>query len=200
MISAGNDIVALQAVDPQRSQLPAFYSKFITPTEFALHNPDEIALVNFVWLLWSAKESAYKYLKRNNPDLVFAPAKITVQLLHVLGELKTNEDAHHQYKGELQINDISLPFLAVVNLQFIATVIDQGDVTWAVKQIDTADHESQSQAVRCFLLDGLKMPGVSVDKHPDGYPVLIKDGEALDIAVSFAHHDRYVSYAYQIPK
>ncbi|MFD2871770.1 4'-phosphopantetheinyl transferase superfamily protein [Mucilaginibacter ximonensis] len=200
MISAGNDIVALQAVDVQRTRLPAFYSKFITPAELALHNPNEIALVNFVWLLWSAKESAYKYQKRLDTELTFTPAKIAVQQLSVLGELKSDIDAHNQYKGELQLHHTTLPFLAVVTDQFIATVIDQGDVNWAVKQIEASDYETQSKAVRNFLLDNLKMPGVSIEKHAAGYPILIKEGQELDIAVSFAHHDRYISYAYQISK
>jgi len=200
VISAGNDIVALQAVDVQRTQLPAFYSKFITPAEFALHKPNEISLVNFVWTLWSAKESAYKYLKRINSELVFAPAKIAVQQLSLPSPLKTNADAHNQYLGKLQISDGTLAFITIINEQFIATVIDEGDVNWAVKQIESSDYESQSQAVRSFLLDGLKMPGVSVEKHSGGYPVLMKGGVTLDITVSFAHHDRYISYCYQIPK
>lgn len=200
MISAGNDIVALQAVDVQRTQLPAFYSKFIIPAEYSLHDPNEITLVNFVWLLWSAKESAYKYLKRLDTELTFTPAKIAVQQLSVIGELKSDANAHNQYNGELLLNNTNLPFLAVVTDQFIATVIDQGDVNWAVKQIEASDYETQSRAVRSFLLDGLKTPGVSIEKHAAGYPILIKEGQVLDIAVSFAHHDRYISYAYQIPK
>ncbi|GAA4083634.1 4'-phosphopantetheinyl transferase superfamily protein [Mucilaginibacter panaciglaebae] len=200
MISAGNDIVVLQAVDAQRTQSPAFYSKFISPKELALYKPDELSLVNFVWMLWSAKESAYKYLKRNNPELIFAPAKMTVQQLRIFTPLKTDTNAHNQYKGELQTNDIALPFLSVTTDQFIATTIDQGDVRWAVKQIETSDYESQSKAVRSFLLDDLKMSGVTIEKHPAGYPVLLKDGKDLGIAVSFAHHDRYISYCYQISK
>lgn len=200
MISAGNDIVALNAIDKQRTNQPVFYSKFIIPTELALHNPDEITLVNFVWLLWSAKESAYKYLKRNNQELMFAPVKLTVQKLNILNPLKTDEDAHNSYRGKIRKGDTVMPFLSIVSKEFIATVIDQGDVCWSVKQIDASDYESQSKAVRTFLLDDLKIPGVSIQKHPTGYPVLIKDGQELDIAVSFAHHDRYVSYSFQIPK
>jgi 4''-phosphopantetheinyl transferase superfamily. len=195
VISAGNDIVALQAVDTQRTQSPAFYSKFINPAEHALYKPDEISLVNFVWLLWSAKESAYKYLKRFDAELVFAPAKITVQQLRIRTPLKTNADAHNQYSGKLRANDVALSFLSVITDQFIATTIDKGDVKWAVKQIETSDYESQSKAVRSFLLDDLKMPGTTIEKHPAGYPVLLKDGKELDVAISFAHHDRYISYS-----
>jgi len=192
VISAGNDIVALQAVDVQRTQLPAFYSKFITPTELSLHKPDEITLVNFVWLLWSAKESAYKYLKRYNPELVFAPIKLVVQ------QLKASDNSYRNYIGEVSDGNVVLPFITTLNKDYIATIIDQGDVSWNVKQIDATDHKSQSQAVRDLLLDDLKMPDVSIQKHPNGYPVLIKNGQKLDIAVSFAHHARYVSYSFQI--
>ena len=87
MISAGNDIVALNVIDIQRTQSPAFYAKFITPTEFELYNPNEITLINFVWLLWSAKESAYKYLKRINSELIFAPIKIKVVSLDIVVSL-----------------------------------------------------------------------------------------------------------------
>ena len=199
MISAGNDIVALKAVDIQRTQSPAFYSKFIIPAEFALYNPDEIALANFVWLLWSAKESAYKYLKRISPELIFAPAKLVVQQLNIPRPSKVAENTGY-YQGKLSAGDTTLPFLSTVSKEYIATVIDRGDVQWGVKEIEASDYESQSKAVRNFLADNLKMPGVSVEKHPVGYPVLIKDGKELDIAVSFAHHDRYISYCYQILK
>lgn len=199
MISAGNDIVALRAVDIQRTLSPAFYSKFITPAEFALHNQDEIALANFIWLLWSAKESAYKYLKRINRELIFAPAKLVVQQLNVLHSSKVAEHTFY-YQGKLIAEGTDLPFLSTTSQEYIATVIDRGDVHWSVKEIEVADYESQSNAVRSFLLDDLKMPDITIDKHPSGYPVLIMDGKELAIAVSFAHHDRYISYCYQIPK
>jgi len=199
MISAGNDIVALKAVDIQRTQSPAFYSKFISPQEFALYHPNEIALVNFIWLFWSAKESAFKYFKRLNPELIFAPAKLGVQQLNILCHSVATENIVC-YQGKLSAGDTTLPFLSTISKEYIATVIDRGDVQWGVKEIEASDYESQSKAVRNFLADNLKMPGVSVEKHPVGYPVLIKDGKELDIAVSFAHHDRYISYCYQIPK
>ena len=199
MISAGNDIVALKDVDAQRTQLPAFYSKFITPPEFALYNPGEITLVNFVWLLWSAKESAYKYLKRLDPELIFTPAKLVVQKLNIANPPKA-DDTHVYYKGQIMERDTVLQFLSVTTKEYIATVINQGDIRWEVKQIDASDYESQSKAVRSFLLAELKMADVSIYKHLSGYPVLIKEGKELDIVVSFAHHNRYVSYCYQISK
>jgi len=198
VISAGNDIVALNVIDIQRTQSPAFYSKFITPTEFELYNPNEITLVNFVWLLWSAKESAYKYLKRINPELIFAPIKIKVVSLDIVVSLKTENV--HNYRGWILAEDMSLPFLSVTMPESISTVITQGDVKWNFLNIEASDYESQSKGVRFLLLNDLKIPNVSVEKHPTGYPILMKNGQELNIAVSFAHHGCYVSYSFQIPE
>ena len=198
MISAGNDIVALNVIDIQRTQSPAFYSKFITPTEFELYNPNEITLVNFVWLLWSAKESAYKYLKRINSELIFAPIKIEVVSLDIVVSLKTENV--NNYRGWILAEDMSLPFLSVTMPESISTVITQGDVKWNFLNIEASDYESQSKGVRFLLLNDLKIPNVSVEKHPTGYPILMKNGQELNIAVSFAHHGCYVSYSFQIPE
>src|ERR1700691_5688102 len=94
MISAGNDIISLNAINITRTKQEKFYSKILSPTEKELYNQAEFTTIpfeNFVWLLWSIKESAYKYLKRNNPGLVFIPIKFTVkQLLIPHGYISTN--------------------------------------------------------------------------------------------------------------
>jgi phosphopantetheinyl transferase (holo-ACP synthase) len=82
MRSTGNDIVALGAIDRQRSNQIQCYSKILSVSEQALYARQDFKAMpfeNFVWLLWSVKESAYKYLKRLRPDLLFAPVKIVVQ-------------------------------------------------------------------------------------------------------------------------
>jgi phosphopantetheinyl transferase (holo-ACP synthase) len=84
VISAGNDIVALNAIDKGRSCMPAFYSKFITSAELSLHNPAQLSLDSFIWLLWSVKESAYKYLKRTDNELVFSPIKLSVSKIEFI--------------------------------------------------------------------------------------------------------------------
>jgi phosphopantetheinyl transferase (holo-ACP synthase) len=80
--SAGNDIVALKAIDKLRTNHRRFYSKILSDAEQSLYNREhgtEMPFENFVWLLWSIKESVYKYLKRSTPGLVFSPAKILVR-------------------------------------------------------------------------------------------------------------------------
>ncbi len=80
MKSAGNDIVALNAVDHQRTVSANFYSKFIIPAEQDLYKQspamETVSFCSFVWLLWSVKESAYKFVKRLQPELIFSPSRL----------------------------------------------------------------------------------------------------------------------------
>jgi phosphopantetheine--protein transferase-like protein len=79
MISIGNDIVDLAAIDKQRTQQKAFYSKILSDTEQQLYSRyPQLPFEIYVWLLWSAKESVYKFAKRLNPELVFSPVRIEV--------------------------------------------------------------------------------------------------------------------------
>lgn len=88
MSSAGNDIVALAAIDKQRTHHSRFYSKILTDAERALFDglrPGAMPFENFVWLLWSIKESVYKYLKRTEPELVFSPTRIDIRRIDLPG-------------------------------------------------------------------------------------------------------------------
>jgi phosphopantetheinyl transferase (holo-ACP synthase) len=209
VISAGNDIVALKAVDQQRTLLPAFYSKFITTAELALHEHSALPFSAFVWLLWSVKESAYKYSKRGDADLIFSPSKIIVEQL-----TEANQVGEDQFKCDLPIDacyigivtmgESIIYFKSVVNNDFVATVILNGAVYWEVGQIAAKDYQSQAVAVRKLAMAALKQLFSSTDlhfsKHSLGYP-LVYDGATLsNVPLSFSHHDRYVSYSFQIPK
>lgn len=213
MKSAGNDIVALNLIDTQRTIQPAFYSKFITPSELTLYNESDISFQNFVWLLWSIKESVYKYLKRGDGDLVFSPSKIKIQQIDVVDgfsncPLQTDESIDLLYSGQALFGNDQFYFQSAINKNFIATVVNYGasfeQIYWGVKLIDKPDHASQSKEVRLFVLE--KLNGLIIEddlwinKHAIGYPVLLHANQQIDIPISFAHHGRYVSYSFQIPK
>ena len=68
MISTGNDIVALKAINVARTKQQKFYNKIITGSEKALYEgqfSERLPFEYFVWLAWSVKESVFKYLQRN---------------------------------------------------------------------------------------------------------------------------------------
>ena len=87
MISAGNDVVSLAAIDVTRTNQHKFYSKILSDSEIPLYNEFSLAQIpfeNFVWLLWSIKESAYKFLQRHNPALIFTPVRFVVSDLQII--------------------------------------------------------------------------------------------------------------------
>jgi phosphopantetheinyl transferase (holo-ACP synthase) len=207
VISAGNDIVALNLIDQQRTILPVFYSKFITPAELSLHGELDIPFENFVWFLWSVKESAYKYLKRSEVNLLFLPSKLVVKKLAVSDKedtdyLDTDQSVDKYCEGVVSNGINSLAFKSAINHQFIVTIINEGNVYWGVQTIDKSDYETQSKSVRLFALAKLNNLIVAddlwIDKHPSGYPFIISGIHQPEIPLSFAHHGCYVSYAFQL--
>src|SRR5262245_43862973 len=104
MISTGNDIVALRAINVDRTKQPNFYAKIITDNEKSLYDKALFAVLpleHFLWLAWSVKESIYKFLQRHQHDLVFSLSKITVEQV-ILPEM-----AVEQPKEGLGFNDSS---------------------------------------------------------------------------------------------
>ncbi|MFI5161481.1 MAG: 4'-phosphopantetheinyl transferase superfamily protein [Sphingobacteriales bacterium] len=199
MLGTGNDIVSLAAINVERTNQPNFYSKILPPSEKQLYSTLHLQLPfeNFVWLAWSVKESAYKFLKRFMPDLGFSPAKI------VITKLEPGSDG---YNGTVQFDIHQLHFRTVITEDYIFSVVnfrdDFTDTRWGIEQIDSSHHADQSLEVRKLLLRELNelQPGnnFTIDKSPGGWPVILKNDQEISMPVSLAHHDRYVAYSFQI--
>lgn len=219
MKSTGNDIVALKAIDIRRTTSIAFYSKFITPAEQALCQQPQLSAIpfeNFIWLLWSVKESVYKYLQRSQPDLIFSPAKIIVKdilvpcvqtfdssVREVWESDHTREDF---YNGQVIYGSYRLYFRSKINTEFIASVVDNTpefeNVYWGVSPIEQTDAKSQSIQVRKFILNKLKsvlaVDELQIQKNASGCPVLLNNEVLLNIPVSLAHHFKFVTYSFVV--
>ncbi|MDB5111736.1 MAG: 4-phosphopantetheinyl transferase superfamily protein [Mucilaginibacter sp.] len=217
MKSAGNDIVALKTIDIQRTNSPVFYSKFITVTEQELYQQPQFAAVTFecyIWLLWSVKESVYKYLKRADAGLVFSPTKIKIKNINtpltqpvfgLNGKVWESDHAIEDfYTGEVLYGSQNLYFRSKVDTEFIASVVSSSlnfnGVYWGIQYIDTPDYINQSTQVRLFLLKKLKsvlaVDELKIEKSLSGYPVVLQGDMLLDIPVSFAHHHQFISYSF----
>jgi phosphopantetheinyl transferase (holo-ACP synthase) len=211
--SIGNDIVALNAIDIQRSNNPAFYSKFVTDAELALYRQkciSKLPLAHFVWLLWSVKESAYKYLKRTDEQLLFAPVKIIVHSLDSppkpITSFHSNEEIDDDgfYSGQVVYGADRLFFRTKITEQFIATIAcDEqlfNNVHWAVNTIDDISTTNQSTAVREFALKNIR--AITKYEHPQivktaaGVPVIFNGDKQSKIPISLAHHGHFISYAF----
>ncbi|MHB8207157.1 4'-phosphopantetheinyl transferase family protein [Mucilaginibacter sp.] len=217
MLSTGNDLVSLNAINVTRTKQPNFYSKILSPTETALHKQPGFANIPFeifVWLLWSIKESAFKYLQRIDAGILFTPVKfevIDIQIPPGFNILNFDRveltgigfDGVQAIKSTIKIDDYILYSNSLIYQEFVtATVSETGDFSrthWGIKRIDSDDIEIQSVEVRAFLVDNLPDKNITINKNPRGIPVLLKDDLELLIPISFSHHEYYVAYSFQLP-
>ena len=220
MISIGNDIISLNAINPRRTKEIPFYSKIVSPSELKLYSTEEfsgMSFENFVWLLWSIKESVYKFQKRNFPDLKFSPVKIEIDKIDFpkkksvakFKSLEFKQDSFFKdefHTGTASFGNIIFYFKSILNEELISTIVSNdekfGNTWWGFKSIDCKNYESQSREVRTFVLNELKKifpkNSLQIRKHEIGYPVLVSEGKDTDIPVSFTHHGHFVGYSFLI--
>ena len=217
MISTGNDIVALKAINVARTQQENFYKKIISGSEKRLYTgqlSEKIPFAIFVWLLWSVKESAFKYMQRITPALVFSPTKIVINRVELPGHDATIKiegqgfDNVPVYKCVIVSGGDTLYSCSIISPEFIFSVVSQDEsfknVYWSIQKIASSDPESQSGAVRILLMDRLEAvspeSNFQIDKSLHGYPIVLKDGAEISIPVSFAHHEDYIGYSFLVEK
>jgi len=204
MLGTGNDIVALAAIDVERSRQPKFYSKILCSSEQRLGTEFErqLPVENFVWLAWSVKESVYKFLQKFMPELVFSPTRIIIAKL----EPGLGFEGKVAYKGIAQYYNYTLYFRTIIDKGYIFSVVNFSDdftgTHWGIKQIESSGHAYQSYAVREFLLTDLHklLPGnnFTIDKSQHGWPMIMNNDKEIPLPVSLAHHDRYIAYSFQL--
>ena len=216
MLSTGNDIVALNAINVTRTKQPNFYSKILTPTETELYRSPRFATIHFevfVWLLWSIKESAFKFLQRIDADVLFTPVKFEVSdvelpagfdLLNFDKVLLTGIgfDELDSIRAMVKFGDSILYSNSLIYREFICSFVhdtkDFSQVHWGIKRIDNDAAEVQSTEVRAFLADNFDEPGVIISKKKRDIPVLLINGIELAVPVSLSHHDKFISYCFVI--
>ena len=215
MRSAGNDIVALRSVNKERTSQFRFYSKILSASEQSLyHQPQwtNLPFENYVWLLWSVKESVYKYLKRSIPELVFSPTKICIQNIKIPAANLMNKSKCVQwqntgqeeafYCGTIIYGSHVLYSRSKITDDWMATVANDDEkfdnVCWGIQSIEDAGYYNQSKAARTLLLQKLYtfFPfEMQVKKSLIGYPVICKGNQDMYIPVSLSHDDCLVAYS-----
>ncbi|MDB4902835.1 MAG: 4-phosphopantetheinyl transferase superfamily protein [Mucilaginibacter sp.] len=219
MRSTGNDIVSLNAINKTRTKQSGFYSKILSPTEKNLYHESGFAKMpfeTFVWLLWSLKESAFKYLQRINPELIFSPIKFAVNHLQLPAgnkiknfEIKQTEGVGFKnmdiFKGKIIFGSDILYSISIINPEYIVSIVNGTEnfenIGWGIKLIKNSDPNYQSIAVREFLIDKLKtvlqFDNLVIGKNQQGIPIVLKEGsEEETLPVSLSHHHFLVAYSY----
>ena len=215
MISSGNDIIALKAINIDRTKQQNFYSKIITAPEKALFNEhfsDRLPFEHFVWLAWSIKESVFKYLQRINPDLIFSPSKIIINGLAAPVPEGSFDfegrgfDDKNVYKGVINFSSHTFYSMTIITDDFIFSVVNHTNnfekVMWGIKKINSTDADDQSKAVRALALSSLNKlfpnSDLEIDKNRYSCPIILKDGVEIPIPISLAHHDHWLGYSFQM--
>jgi hypothetical protein len=201
--STGNDIVDLAATDPRRTCSYRFYSRIISGEEKALFDQPAMGGLTFdkyVWLLWSIKESVYKYTSRTDDELIFSPFTIPVLQLD-----PPSGDGF--YKSMIIYGSEMLYSRSIITDRLIVTVVS-GDENfdhtwWGFRSIDDAGDAAQSASVRTFALGKLhsvlSRADLRIEKTAAGCPILLDGKGLLDIPLSLAHHGHFVAYSYHLP-
>ena len=219
-MSTGNDIVALSAINVSRTKQLKFYSRILSASEQALYLQPQFSVIpfeNYVWLLWSVKEAAFKYWQRLNPTLVFSPTKFIVTTIeipagHTLSGFSSVEKDESSFSRSDYIEsttaygDNTLYSRSLIFDEFIMSVVndnkDFDGTLWGIKRIDETDPASQSLQVRTFLNERLcrmfSGRNFEISKNPNGIPFAADLVNNIALPVSFSHHDRFVGYSFQL--
>ena len=213
MPGIGNDVVALHAINVDRTIQYRFYSKIIVDSEKLIYDQSlasSLPFEYFVWLAWSIKESAYKCLQRYQHDLVFSPSNTLIKQVQLPESRFTSTtegigfDGVSVCKALVNSGHHQLFSCSIITKDYIFSVVndtnDFSKTCWKVKKIGSNDREEQSLAVREMLLHKLHelYPAdlFKIEKSLFGFPVLLKNGAEADFPVSFAHHDHFAGYAF----
>ncbi len=207
MQSAGNDIVALCSINKERTNNKRFYRQILSTSEQELFHARvarHLSFEKFVWLAWSVKESAYKYFKRADPELIFSPTKIIVQDFYTAHIQDPSEAC---YQGSFRFEKNLFHFQTKITDEWIASIVSDDEhfdkINWGIRKTNSLDSADQSKQVRAFVLEALstyfpgKDLGVSISNGQ--YPIITHEGKDLGIPASFSHHRPFVSYAFISP-
>ncbi len=187
----GNDIVDLS--DPESSRT-ANHSRFdrrvFAPAEGralpTIHSDRQKR-----WILWSAKEAAYKAARRESAEVVFSPARFVVDLDRSLW-------------GSVRYGSRCWPVRVRIDGDCVHAVVSEkasfAGILSAACRLSSTELHDPSEAVRRFALSsiasklGLAKSDLRIEKI-DRIPQLIVAGEAAHVALSLSHHGCYAGFA-----
>ncbi|MFN8626967.1 MAG: 4'-phosphopantetheinyl transferase superfamily protein [Candidatus Binatia bacterium] len=195
----GNDVVDL--AEPQCLPLgthPRFDQRVFAPSELRLLRASATP-ARLRWMLWAAKESAYKILRKRRPEVRFAPRRIVV-------EPHDPDAGRMPVHGNVTYAGDRIAFRGVVDGEALHVVADDdaaGPVV-ALAAVLGCAAEAPSVAVRRLAVAALaERLGVPTDAlrivRQDRIPRLQLHGVPLPIDLSLSHHGRVVGFAALLP-
>ena len=189
----GNDIISLAEVLPnQRALRPGFRNKVCLAEE--LHPltylfSEEIS----IWILWAAKESAYKVYRQAGGPVIFAPKKNLFQAnsltkSQVRGITKTPKGNYHTC---IQVQaDYIIAESWSVNMndyRLLRQVIPLASKHYR-EQSTGLKREIPVGVAKAY---GIPVESVSLHKDQAGVPYLNYQDRRMELSISLSHHGYY---------
>ncbi len=187
----GNDVVDLS--DPESSH-GANHSRF----DRRVFAPEELEALSIEysdvqrrWILWSAKEAAYKAARRGRAGIVFSPARFVVELDRSLCGSVTVGD--HRWPVRVQIGAECVHAVVSADESFAGTLSSS-------RRLTSTERGDPSHAVRRFAIasiaDALGVAASDLQIEKNGrIPQLIVAREVAPVALSLSHHGAYMGFA-----
>ena len=193
----GNDVVDLG--DPEsraETRHPRFDARVFDETErtlIAVSVEDERER----WLIWAAKESAYKAARKEDPRTIFAPSRFVVRregrgrLGVAVGDrdfrIDVRADAEYVHAVARRVGDPPRALCTAVAL--LASAGDDATASVAVRRLAVAR-----------LAARLGVPAAYLAIRREGrLPTLWLRGRRTTVDLSLSHHGRFVAFACTIP-
>jgi hypothetical protein len=187
----GNDVVDLS--DPESShdaRHARFDRRVFTHEEFEALSSDHTDTQRR-WILWSAKEAAFKAARREAAETVFSPARFVVILDRSLC-------------GSVGIGSRRWPVRIQIAGNCVHAVVSENEsfagILSGSRRLTVAELRDPSQGVRRFAIEsiaaglGVATSDLRIEKT-NRIPQLIVAGDAEPVALSLSHHGSYAGFA-----
>jgi len=192
----GNDVVDLGDADSRvAGHHPRFDDRVFTSTERDLIAANA-AGERVRWLLWAAKESAYKAVRREDVRAVFSPSHFVVRMTP--GSPATVEAEGRTFDVEFSGDEEHVHAIAYGHGDADAVVYG------AVARLVPGAASTPSEVVRRITLTtlsrllGVAVADLAIDR--DGrVPTLRLRGRPCAAEISLSHHGRFVAFACRWP-
>ena len=188
----GNDVVDLEDRESAADAThPRFDERVFAAEELASLGRGRTAQ-RLRWVLWAAKESTFKALKKLDPRAIFSPRRLVVQLeTESAGSVRVGE---RLFSVRFTIHDGACHAVTSIDVDPRATIVS------AIRRLAPDVAAEPRRAVRRLAIE-LLAPLLGV---PTGELAIVSErrvphlrlaGRAAPVDLSLSHHGRFVAFA-----
>lgn len=193
----GNDIIDLsEVITCTNARKQRFLDKICTLAEQEFLNHQQEA-DNWMWLLWSMKESAWKAHFRNSSIRKFNPKSMQCVVSNLNAKGGSVSGVVSVENKQYQTNTFWSRDLIHTTATFTGSVVSHNFFN-----ISSDNPFAQSLNVRekvCQMVSvylNCSFDAISIEKNECGVPQIVVDGVNSKIQLSISHHGRYGAYAF----